>query len=105
MNMSSRRLPGESVGSRIELADGEGFASDEVIQLVGGCSIKEAISDPSAGLDANDRSFGAGQIAKGNAYLSDISAMRSKASSTPSSPKSAPASIFSLYASRSNRRT
>lgn len=57
INVSPWCLLGESVDSRIKLADGEGFASDEVIQFVSGCSIKEAISDPSAGLNANGGSF------------------------------------------------
>jgi hypothetical protein len=39
--------------SRIELVDGEGFASHKVIQLVGRRGIEEAISDPSTSLNTS----------------------------------------------------
>ena len=62
--VSSRFLLGGSINLRIKLADGERFASDEVIQLVGGCGVKEAISDPSPGLNADGGSVVAVLIEK-----------------------------------------
>lgn len=47
--------------SRIKLADGEGFTSNEVVQLVGRRGVEETISDPSACLDADGGLVVAGQ--------------------------------------------
>ena len=71
--------------SRVEGCNGVGLASDEVVETVGSGCVDEAVAYPLGSLDAaaviKPRSP---KITRQNTYLSEISAMSSNASSTPS---------------------
>lgn len=81
------------------------LVSDEVVEPVGRVGVDEAVADPLAGLDATRHELNHVSSIERITYASELSAMSSKASSTPSSPMMSPESILELYASRSNLRT
>jgi hypothetical protein len=81
------------------------LVSDEVVEPVGRVGVDEAVAYPLAGLDATRHGLNHVPPNERITYASELSAMSSKASSTPSSPMISPESIFELYASRSNLRT
>ena len=84
---SVRSSTGAGKHLRIERGDGVRLAPNEVVEAVGGGCVDEAVAYPLGGLDAvaaiRPRSS---KITGQNTYLSEISAMSSNASSTPSSP-------------------